>query len=94
VGAVYPMIESSQIDYIMKLSAEQQRLVSELNDSFNRSHEDSVWIDGFCNYLLHGHSSNDDDNTYDKEREKAAYLEYSAGAKAAEEFVKYLDKSE
>jgi hypothetical protein len=53
-----------------------------------------AWIDGLCNCLLHGHSSQGDDNTYDKEVEKAACLEYEAGAKAAEEFVKYLDKAE
>ena len=78
----------------MKLSKEQRELLDELNSSFNLSHADSVWFDGFCNCLIHGQSSSDEDNSYDKHGEKTSYLEYSAGTKAAEEFLKYLDKSE
>jgi hypothetical protein len=91
---LYSSFERNQGEISMKLSEEQRGLLDELNNSFNLSHTDSVWFDGFCNCLLQGQSSNDEDNTYDKHREKASYLEYGAGAKAAEEFAKYLDKSE
>jgi hypothetical protein len=81
----------------MQIKQEQQylrNLISKLNVAVNAAYQESVWIDGFCNCLLHGHTSHDDDNTYEKGSEPRPYSEYKAGAEAAEEFLKCLSKSE
>ena len=51
----------------------------------------TVWLDGFQDVLLRGHSSHSDDNPYDRDehsKERHAYEQYQQGALAAEMFEK------
>jgi hypothetical protein len=42
-----------------------------------------IWIDGFSNAVLRGHTAHDDDNPYDRFHETEQHREYRAGALAA-----------
>jgi hypothetical protein len=53
----------------------------------NEPHFPVTWLDGFLNCIQHGHSSDDDDNSYCPE-EEPQYSNYKAGAKAAEILLK------
>jgi hypothetical protein len=65
-------------------------LLVDLNNAFNQEYPKTVWIDGFCDCLLHGHSSHDSDNPHDQRSEREKYKEYKDGAKAAEQLLGYL----
>jgi hypothetical protein len=50
-------------------------------------------MSGFENVLRYGESSQEDDNSYDKAHEPAAYKAYRAGAKAAESLIHALNQT-
>jgi hypothetical protein len=60
--------------------AQLRKIAQIILEEFGSS--ESVWIDGFANYLLYGHTDSDDDNTYCPE-EEPLYSEYKKGARAA-----------
>jgi hypothetical protein len=57
------------------------------NDLMSFDELSQEWLEGFCNYLLHSHTDQDDDNNYDPSVEKPQYTSYKAGAKAGMEFI-------
>ena len=73
-----------------KTEAKLRKIAQVFYDEFGTSK--SVWVDGFVNYLLHGHTDSDDDNTY-LPSEEPNYSEYKSGAQAAMAFVASLKES-
>jgi hypothetical protein len=71
--------------------AKLQKVAQVIIEEFGST--DSVWVDGFVNYLQHGHTDSDDDNTYLPE-EEPAYSEYKSGARAAMALEASLGKDE
>jgi hypothetical protein len=49
-----------------------------------RTHLDAALTEGFANVLLHGQTSDDEDNSFDRELEPEEYFNYHAGALVAE----------
>jgi hypothetical protein len=47
-----------------------------------------IWIDGFSNTVLRGHTAHDDDNSYDRFHEPKQHREYRAGALAARSLLR------
>lgn len=70
-----------------KTEAKLRKIAQIFCDEFGSSK--SVWVNGFTNYLLHGHTDSDDDNTYLRS-EEPNYSEYKSGAQAAMAFVASL----
>jgi hypothetical protein len=71
--------------------AKLRKVAQVVYDEFGKT--DSVWVDGFVNYLLHGHTDSDEDNTY-LPSEEPAYSEYKSGARAAMALEASLGKEE
>jgi hypothetical protein len=57
-----------------------RKVAQVIYDEFGKT--DSVWVDGFINYLLHGHTDSDDGNSY-LPQEEPWHSEYKSGARAA-----------